>query len=100
MAPEKVEGPSTCLKFLGLVVDMITMEVRVPEDKAASLKELIGSWLGGGSRKKVRLRVLQSLIGKLNFTCRAVVPGRAICNRLIDATCHATKPNHRIWVTT
>lgn len=36
--------------------------------------------------KKVTLRQLQSLLGKLNFACRAVVPGRAFCRWLIDAT--------------
>lgn len=98
VAPEKVEGPSTCLKFLGLVVDTIAMEVRIPDDKVTSLRQQIRSWLEG--RKKVTLKELQSLIGKLNFACRAVVPGRAFCRRLIDAMRHASKPHHRIRITT
>ena len=97
MAPEKVEGPTTCLKFLGLMVDTVAMEVRMPEKKCTDLLAEIRVILKG--KKKVTLRELQSLIGKLNFACRAVVPGRPFCRRIIDATCGVSKPHHRIRVT-
>lgn len=97
VAPEKVEGPTTCLKFLGLEVDTVALQVRIPEDKLNDLKELVASLLNG--RKKITLRQLQSLIGKLNFACRAIVPGRAFCRRLIDATRGVQKPHHHIRVT-
>ena len=41
---------------------------------------------------------MQSLIGSLNFCCRAIVPGRPFCRRLINATCGLTKPFHHIRV--
>ena len=39
VANEKVEGPSSCLKFLGLVFDTERMQVRIPEDKLRDLKK-------------------------------------------------------------
>ena len=48
---------------------------------------------------KITLRNLQSLIGTLNFACQVIVPGRAFCRRLIDATCHLRKLHHKTRVT-
>lgn len=42
---------------------------------------------------------MQSLIGSLNFACRAIVPGRPFCRRLIKATCGLTKPHHHLRIT-
>lgn len=96
VAPEKVEGPSTSIKFLGLIVDTIAMEVRLPVDKLSALQTLVADFLS--KKAKCTLQELQSLIGSLNFACRAVVPGRAFCRRLIDATKGARKPHHKIRI--
>lgn len=50
-------------------------------------------------RTKCKLKQMQSLIGSLNFACRAIVPGRPFCRRLINATCGLTKPHHHLRVT-
>ena len=42
---------------------------------------------------------MQSLIGSLNFACRAIAPGRAFLRRLIDLTKGKTRANHRIRIT-
>ena len=39
------------------------------------------------------------LIGKLNFVCRAVTPGRAFLRRLIDLTRGAGHPHHKVRIT-
>jgi hypothetical protein len=81
---------------LGLEVDTTAMEVRIPENKIRDILATIEIWL---RREKVTLRETQSLLGKLNFACRAIVPGRAFSRRLIDATCGVVKPHHRIRLT-
>ena len=43
---------------------------------------------------------MQSLIGSLNFACRAITPGRPFCRRLINATCGLTKQHHHLRITT
>lgn len=97
VATEKVEGPATTIKYLGLEVNTTTMQVRIPADKLSDLKQLISAFLDKHN-KKVSLREMQSLIGKLAFACRAVVPGRAFCRRLIDSTIGVRQPHHKIRI--
>ena len=40
----KVEGPATILTFLGILLDTVAMELRLPEDKLRRLKLLIQQW--------------------------------------------------------
>ena len=42
---------------------------------------------------------MQSLIGKLIYFTRAILPGRAFVRRLYDATIWVTKPHHHIFRT-
>ena len=44
------------------------------------------------------MREIQSIIGLLNFACEVVVPGRAFCRRLIDATCKDKKSWHKVRI--
>lgn len=80
---EKTVYPTTTITFLGLEVDSLTMEVRLPRDKLDKLRDAIDSFK---HRKKVSLKELQSLIGLLNFACAAVRPGRTFLRRLTDLT--------------
>ena len=41
LAPNKLEGPTTCLVFLGILIDTNYMETSLPDDK---LHELISLW--------------------------------------------------------
>ena len=49
LAPEKLEGPTTSLVFLGILIDTDRMETALPEDK---LKELLAELQCWCSRKK------------------------------------------------
>lgn len=95
IAEDKTEGPKTLICFLGLEIDSEEMVVRIPMQKVQEIIERIGIILG---REKVTLRMMQSLIGSLNFACRAIVPGRPFCRRLIDAICGLTRPHHHLRV--
>lgn len=91
LAPDKTEGPATEIKFLGIVIDSGRMECRLPEDKLVDLRQVVGR-----TRlvKKIRLRELQSLIGKLQFACRIIPMGRVFCRRLAMATAGVSSPSH------
>lgn len=93
---EKTTGPSKCIVFLGLEIDTTNRLIRVPHDKLQHLKALL---ININARHKITLRELQSLIGSLNFVCRAIRPGRAFNRRLYDALCKAKKPYHFIRIT-
>lgn len=92
-APDKVEGPSTTITYLGIEIDTNRMMLRLPAEKLQDLLSDINFFISQ-FRQKVTLRQLQSLLGKLNFACRAIQPGRAFCRRLINATVGLSKPHH------
>ena len=96
IAVEKTEGPTTISCFLGLELDSDTMVVRIPFAKVSEITECINTIL---SQEKVTLKAMQSLIGVLNFACRAIVPGRPFCRRLINSICGLTKPYHHLRIT-
>ena len=61
--PEKIEGPSTCLTFLGIELDSDQMTARLPANKLSVLLILIQSWV---SKKHCKREELESLVSKLN----------------------------------
>lgn len=96
MAPDKTVGPAHCLTFLGIELDTVEQEARLPSDKLSKCSELIQDFLG---RKKVTLREIQSLCGLLNFACQVVLPGRAFLRRLYEITKTLRKPHHTVKLT-
>ncbi|XP_063963147.1 uncharacterized protein LOC135156047 [Lytechinus pictus] len=66
------------------------MEVRVPCEKRTQLKRKIAETI---RKQSLSLKEIQSLIGSLNFICRAVKPGRAFLRRLTDQTKKISKPD-------
>lgn len=95
LSPEKTCGPATCLPFLGIELDTVASQARMPLDKVNKCYDKIGIV---SKRKKVTLREIQSLVGLLNFTC-SVVPGRPFLRRLIDLTVGIKRKRHRIRIT-
>ena len=96
LAPDKTVGPRSSITFLGIVLDAVRMEARLPQDKLEKARALLSEFI---ERNKVTLKELQRLIGVLNFACSVVVPGRAFLRRLIDLTMGVQKPNHHIRLT-
>ena len=83
IAPGKAFAPTTCLEFMGILLDPNKMEAHLPLDKLTRAKEALQQW---SNRKSATLKELRSLIGSLQFACRAVVPGRAFLQRIISLT--------------
>ncbi|XP_068698004.1 uncharacterized protein [Montipora foliosa] len=79
----KTMGPSQEIEFMGIVLDSVRMEARLPQDKLSRISVLLNSFK---HRRSVRLVDLQSLIGTLQFACKVVVPGRTFLQRAINLT--------------
>ena len=88
---QKTVEPTTCITFLGLEIDSIEFEIRLPDDKLIKIKQTL---MAAQNRKKINLKELQSLIGLLNFACNVVVPGRTFLRRLTNLTKGIQKPYH------
>ncbi|XP_070539681.1 uncharacterized protein [Ptychodera flava] len=96
IAPHKTVGPVTILEYLGIELDTVKMEARLPHDKLSRIAALIQSFL---SRTTCTKRELLSLLGHLNFACRVIIPGRTFISRLIEISKGARKLHYRIHLT-
>ena len=81
IAEHKCDGPTPCLTFLGIEVDTVAGELRLPADKLHRLQSQLLQW---GDRKACARRELESLVGLLNHACKVVWPGRTFLRRMID----------------
>jgi hypothetical protein len=95
LAEEKTEGPVTKICFLGLEIDSEEMIVRLPSSKIQAILITLNAML---HKDRCTLKEMQSLIGALNFACKAILPGRPFCRRLINAICGLTKPHHHLRI--
>ena len=68
---------------MGIVLDSVRIEARLPQDKLARINEHLSSFT---KRRSVRLAELQSLIGTLQFACKVVVQDRTFLQRAINLT--------------
>ncbi len=68
-----------CIAFLGVRLDTIRMEARLPRDKLNKCLGLVRSYKG---RKHISVIQLESLTGLLNFALRVIVQSKSFLKRL------------------
>lgn len=100
VAEDKIEGPATTLTFLGIKIDTIRSELRLPLAKLRNTQAAIAWWI---KRKGSCTRCeLLSLIGKLSYAATVVKPDCTFLRRLINLSSTATDLHHHIklraWV--
>ena len=93
LALEKLEGPSTTLAFLGVEIDTSAIILCLLEEKLIALRSLIASWKGQRWCLKSKL---QSLVGKLQHTCKVVQPGRSFLRRVFKLRGGMHHDHHQI----
>ena len=93
--PTKTVYPHTMITVHGIQVDSVTHLASLPPDKLNSIRTELQILL---KKRSVRLRKLQSVIGLLNFACRAIRPGRAFLRRLINLTIGVKSTHHFIQI--
>ena len=91
--PSKLEGPSQCLSFLGIEVDTVTLQLRLPQEKVLKLCEKLQSCIHSRSLTK---RDLQSLVGMLQLATKVVRPGRPFLHCLYAMQQIVKLPLHHI----
>ena len=73
MALEKAVSLVQVIEFLGLLLDMLLMVIRIPQDKLNNILAIIIMIV---KKRKAIAAALESLAGKLNFVAKAVPAGR------------------------
>jgi len=91
----KTVPPAKLIEAHGLLIDSDRRQIRLPGDKLRDCKSLLNTF---AHRSKCTLKELQSLIGTLQFACKAIRPGRPFIRRLINLTCGVTQSYHHIRI--
>ena len=81
VAAHKTEGPATVVIFLGILVDTVSFELRLPMEKIRRMQALLKSW---ATKKACTRRELESLIGHLSHAASVVRQGRTFLRQLFD----------------
>ncbi len=97
VAPHKCMGPTTYLVFLGILIDTQKMEISLPEQKLAQLKEMLVTWK---DKKGCTKKELQSLIGHLQHAATVVHPGKRFVCGMLSLLHVAHKSHHDIRLNT
>ncbi|KAF7368055.1 Integrase/recombinase xerD [Mycena sanguinolenta] len=79
--PLKVCGPATVIEFLGIELDTIALEARLPAEKLSYLKDLLTDW---PLRTHATLREIQELTGFLQFASQVIPTACAFLRGLYD----------------
>lgn len=93
LAPVKQDGPSTVITFLGITIDAIRQELRLPEDKLRRLSETVSQW---ESHKACTQKDLESLTGTLHHACKVILPGRSFLRQAISLLSVTKRCHHHI----
>ena len=87
LAKHKTVEPTTCLEYLGVILDTDKLEACLPEDKIKRMLEFLDSMLG---RRTCTQRELLVLLGHL------ILPGRSFVSHLIRLATTVKKLHHRV----
>lgn len=72
---KKREGRNQVLTFVGIELDCLNLEAKLPLEKVDKILSAIRNLL---PRKRVQLKELQSLVGLVNFACLVKTPCKAL----------------------
>ena len=97
VSDQKTVGPVTVITILGIEVDSVRCELRLPQDKLAKLKVLLKAWR---RRKVCTKRELQSLAGHLSHACKVVRPGRRFLRGVFELISQFRRRDHKIRLNT
>ncbi|KAL4419368.1 hypothetical protein ABPG75_005870 [Micractinium tetrahymenae] len=93
MKPGKTVGPAQQQKFVGVLIDSVSMEVRLETDK---LQQVRGRLAAFKHRASATTREVQSLAGLLNWACNVVYGGRTFLRSILDTISNSTAPSHHV----
>ena len=79
--PEKTEGPSQRITFLGIVLDSVQQTLSCTPERLQELRSLLHE---AEQRPAIKLTALETLIGKLSFATQVLPGARPFMRRMMD----------------
>lgn len=93
---KKTIGPTTVVEYLGIILDTLLMEARLPLNKLQRILDFLDTMLD--RRTCTKLQLLQ-LLGHLNFASRIILAGRSFVSYLITLSTTVTELHHHVTLT-
>lgn len=91
--PGKTVLPARSQKFVGVVINSARMTLSLPSDKLDSLLADVSALL---PRRTVSRKVLQRVVGKMQWASRVVYGGRVFMRACLDGLSTVQHPGHRV----
>lgn len=82
VAYSKIQAPAPKITHLGIVIDVQERALSIPQVKIEQFIELVRWALG---QDQLSLRVVQTIVGKINYFSRCVSPARLFMGRILQA---------------
>lgn len=80
IAWDKLVSPCKTIRFLGIIIDVVHKEVRIPQDKIDAFVKIA---IEARGKKTITRRNIQSIVGNINHLGKAVCPARLFMNRIL-----------------
>ena len=91
--PDKLESPSTILTVLGIELDSLLLQARLPQEKFDRIHTILVFW---SQKRHCTQKELESLIGNLQHACKVVPSGCTFLHRMINLLSAFCRENHPI----
>jgi hypothetical protein len=93
IAEHKTMGPSPVMEYLGIELDTIKMQARLPQNKVDRIVEFLDTFL---ARKTCTKRELLQLLGHLYFASRVILAGRSFVSYLLSLSTTVKELHHHV----
>ena len=81
-AEDKVQVPSTNVRWLGIEICSVSMSLSIPEDKLHQVRLEVERCK---SKRTIHRKLYASLLGRLLYVAKCVVPARVFMSRMLQA---------------
>ena len=93
LTEHKTAGPGTVIEYLGILLDTINMEARLPSNKLERITQLVTQF---STKKTCTKRELLSLLGHLHYASRIVLPGRSFVSSFIQLSTTVSELHYHV----
>ena len=90
---KKLGCPGQTIWFLGIYLDSVHMELRLPVDRLTKLQALLKCFL---NQRKASRKELESFASVLAHFCRVIHGGRAFSRRVYDLVVSVKERAHKV----
>lgn len=93
MYPDKLGGPYPILTVLGIELDLLALQARLPKDQFDQVTCPLDDWL---PKKHCKRKELESLVGCLHHACKVVLLGHTFLRQMINPLAAFRRDGHLI----